>query len=220
MNEERSDRTGFHVWQEKVVETPLGRVRILLQEDGKPLSGDRAAAERSRLAADAANPEAFAKREASQANDEQHAKSMLALLPKAYLFDPPAEEGEYIRIRFRPNPDYQPSSMEERVLHGMTGSVLIDRSMMRLRELDGHMEHDVSLGFGPLAIIKAGSNFATEREHEDGYDWKTETVHTDIAGRALMLKTMARKQEVKRWGYRKVGDSLSVAQAVELVEQP
>ena len=84
---------------------------------------------------------------------------MLALLPKAYLFDSPVEEGDYVRIHFRPNPDYQAHDMEERVLHGMTGSVLIDRQKMRLRELDGRMDNDVSLGFGPLAVIKAGSNF-------------------------------------------------------------
>ncbi len=219
MNEERSDRTGGKLWTEKVVETPVGRVRLLVAEDGQPLNEARTIAERNRLANDVAHPEAFAQKEASQANDEQHAKQMLALLPKAYLFDPPETEGETVRVRYRPNPDYQPEGMEERVMHAMTGSVVIDRQKMRLREVDGHLNGDVSLGFGPFAVIKAGSNFATQREHVDGPDWKTETVHTDIAGRALMLKTLARKQELKRWGYKKVGDALTVAQAVALVEE-
>ena len=35
-----------------------------------------------------------------------------------------------------------------------------------------------------------------------------------------MLKTMARKQDVKRWGYKRVGDALTVAEAVEIVEAP
>ena len=51
-NEERSDRTGGHLWLEKVVETPEGRVRMLLAEDGHPLSPERVGAERGRLAAD------------------------------------------------------------------------------------------------------------------------------------------------------------------------
>jgi hypothetical protein len=219
MNEERSDRTGGHLWLEKVVETVPGRVRMLVAEDGQALSAARVAAEKARLADDAAHPEAFAQREAAKANDEQHAKQMLQLLPKAFLFDPPQQDAEFIHIRFRPNPAYQPTSMEERVLHGMSGSVTIDRSMMRLREVDGRLEADVSLGFGPLAVIKAGSNFATLREHEDGPDWKTETLHTDISGRALMLKTLARKQDVKRWAYKQVSDGLSVAEAVTLVEE-
>ena len=220
MSEERSDRTGGRLWREKVVETPVGRVRFLLAEDGQPIDADRVAAERGRLAQDVAHPDDFATREAAQKNDEQHAKQMLQLLPTAFLFDPPTQEGAFVRIRYRPNPDYQAKSIEERVLHGMTGSVLIDRQAMRLREVDGRLDSDVSLGFGPFAIVKAGSNFATQREHEDGEDWKTETVHTDINGKALMLKTLARKQELKRWGYRKVGDTLSVAQGVALVELP
>jgi hypothetical protein len=34
-----------------------------------------------------------------------------------------------------------------------------------------------------------------------------------------MLKTLARKQDVRRWGYRKVNDGLSVPEAVALVEE-
>jgi hypothetical protein len=220
MSEERSDRTGGRLWTEKVVETTAGRVRLLVSEDGQPLSPQRQTAERNRLAQDAAHPEEFAKKELEHANDEQHARRMLALLPKAFLFEPPSMEGEYLRIKFRPNPDYQPASIEERVLHGMTGSVLIDRSVMRLRELDGRLNNDVSLGFGPFAIVKAGSYFATQRMHEDGQDWKTETMHTDFNGKAMLLKTLARKQEMRRWGYKKVDEGLSVAQAVALLEQP
>ena len=219
MSEERSDRTGGRLWTEKVVETPMGRVRMLVAEDGQPLNQARVEAERHRLANDAAHPEAFAQREAAQANDEQHARQMLALLPKAYLFDAPQVEGEYVRIHYRPNPEYQPKSMEEKVLHGMTGSVVIDRQMMRLREVEGRMDSDVSLGFGPFAVIKAGSYFATQREHVDGPDWKTETVRTEITGRALLLKTLARKQELKRWEYKRVPDALTVAQAVDMVER-
>lgn len=219
MSEERSDRTSGRLWTEKVVETPQGRVRMLLREDGQALGPERVEAEKARLAADARNPDDFARREAAQKNDEEHAKQMLLLLPKAFLFDPPVMEGNSVRINFKPNPDYSPQSMEERVLHGMTGMVRIDKSMVRLRSVEGRLPEDVGLGFGPFATVKAGSNFSTVREHVDGPDWKTETVHTDINGRALFLKTLARKQDLKRWDYRRVGDALTVAQAVELAEK-
>ncbi len=218
MSEERSDRTGQHLWVERVVETQHGRLRMLLEEDGQPISAERASEERSRLDDDAQHPDDFAKREASGANDEAHAKQMLQLLPKAFLFDPPIDEGATIRVHYRPNPDYQPQSMEERVLRGMHGSVVIDRQMMRLREVDGRLDNDVSLGFGPFAIVKAGSNFDTLREHLDGVDWKTEKTHTDIMGRALMLKSLGRKGDLRRWDYKRVGDHLSVAEAVSMLE--
>ena len=59
LSEERSDRTGGHVWTERVVETSFGRVRFLLAVDGKPLSADQEGAERGRLAAIVADPDAF-----------------------------------------------------------------------------------------------------------------------------------------------------------------
>jgi hypothetical protein len=36
---EWSDRTAGHLWTEKVVETTAGKVRMLVAEDGQPLSG-------------------------------------------------------------------------------------------------------------------------------------------------------------------------------------
>src|ERR1700716_1732209 len=41
LSEERSERTGGHLWTERVVETAMGKVRLLLAEDGKPLSAER-----------------------------------------------------------------------------------------------------------------------------------------------------------------------------------
>ena len=218
VSEERSDRTDGHLWKEHVAETNWGKIRYLVAEDGQPLSGERLANERARVAAAAADPEAFRKKEEARLDDEQHAKQMLTLLPKAFLFDGPTVDGETLRVAFRPNPDYVPQSMEERVLHGMSGTVLIDRKVLRLRGLEGRIPEDVSIGFGLLATIRAGSNFSTMREHVDGIDWKTETLHTDINGRALFLKTIARKQESKHGSFKRIPNEMSLADAVKLVE--
>ncbi len=218
-SEERSERTGGHLWTERVAETAWGKVRYLVKEDGTPLPAAREAAERTRLAVDAADPEEFKKREAARGEDEQHARAMLQLLPRAFLFDPPKTEGDGIRIFYHPNPKFVPGSLEERVLHGMDGSVLIDAKADRTREIDGRLPQDISIGFGFLATIKAGSNFNTTREHADGEDWKTETVHTDFLGKALFLKSVVRKQDAKRWDYRRIPNGTTVAEAVKLVEE-
>jgi len=215
---ERSDRTGGHEWTERVAETAWGKVRYLIGEDGKPLSPERQAAERARLDDDAAHPDAFKAREAAKGEDEQHMRQMLVLLPKAFLFDSPQPEGDCVRVHFRPNPAYQPASLEERVLHSMSGSVLVDSKLFRTREIDGRMPQDVNIGFGFLATIRAGSNFSTTREHVSGSDWKTETVHTDINGKALFLKTIARQQEVRHANYKQIPANITVADAVKLLE--
>ena len=218
-SEERSDRTGGHLWRERIAETSWGKVRYLVAEDGKPLTGDRLSAERARIAGEAADPEGFKRSEEARVDDEQHAKQMLSLLPKAFLFDSPVVQGEFLRIGFRPNPSYSPQSLEERVLHGMSGAVIVDAKTIRLRGIEGRMAQDVSIGFGLLATIHAGSNFSTQREHVGGIDWKTQTLHTDIDGKALFLKTIARRQDAMHSDFRKIPDGMTVAEAVALVEK-
>ena len=218
-SEEQSERTGGHLWQERVAETNWGKVRYLVAVDGQPLSGEKLQAEKARVGGEANDPEGFKRAEAARVDDEQHAKQMLEILPKAFLFSPPVNEGEYLRIAFTPNPGYSPQSLEERVLYGMSGSVLVDAQTVRLREIDGKMGQDVSIGFGLLATIHAGSNFSTTREHVSGDDWKTQQVHTDINGKALFLKTIARQQDAKHWGFQKIPLAMTVADAVTLLEQ-
>ncbi len=157
LSEERSDRTGGHLWTERVVETALGKVRLLLAEDGKPLSKERQDLEKLKLEEIAAHPDLFQRREQATKNDEQHAEQMLALLHKAFLFDEPRAEGGDLRIGYRPDPAYQPKTMEEKVLHAMSGAVLVDERTLQLHKMDGKIPADVSLGYGILGTVHAGA---------------------------------------------------------------
>jgi hypothetical protein len=217
---ERSDRTSGHLWTERVCETPLGKLRFLIAEDGTPLSPERVAAERGRMAQILADPAAFQKKEQAQKGDESHARQMLALLPKAFVFDAPTHEGPYLRFVFHPNPAYSPQSMEERVLVAMTGSILVEQATTRLHGIEGRLPQDVSIGFGLLATIKAGSNFSTTRDRVDGDDWKTAKLDTDINGRAIFFKTIARKQHAEHSAFRHLPDDLPFDKAIALIEAP
>ena len=158
LSEERSDRTGGHLWTEKVVETNLGNVTMRLAEDGKPLSAERVAQERGRLAGIVADPAGFARRSQSQKDDEVHARQMLLLVQRAFLFSEVREEPGYLRIDFRPNPAYSTQSLEERVLHGMSGTMLIDPQRLRLHSIEARLPQDVNIGYGLLATVHTGSS--------------------------------------------------------------
>ena len=220
ISHERSDRTGEHLWTEKVVETPAGKVRFLLEEDGQPLPPDRVAQERGRLARYVADPAAFAKASQSVKDDEAHALQLLALLPKAFVLTNVRQEGSDLRMDFAPDPSYQPQSMEERVMHAMTGTLEIDQRAMRLHHIEGRLPQDVSIGFGILATIRAGSTFATTRDPLDAPDWKTAILNTDVNGHALFFKTISRKEHAEHASFARVANDISVAQAVAVAEQP
>jgi hypothetical protein len=219
LSKEKSDRTNRHLWTEKVVETTVGKLRMLIAEDGKPLTEDRVAAEKARLGEIAAHPDKFQRQELGRKSDEDHAKEMLNLLPKAFLFGNERPDGGFVRIDFKPNPSFQPQSMEEKILHEVVGSMLVDRKDARLHLLEGHLPQDVNIGFGLLATIHAGSNFSTTRSLVPGKEWKTATINTDINGRALFFKSISQNEHAEHSDFEQVPMDLTLAHALELLEK-
>jgi hypothetical protein len=217
LSSERSDRTGGHLWTERVVETSFGRVRFLLNVDGKPLSADQEAVERGRLAAIVADPDAFMARERAQKDDEAQARKMLDLLPRAFVFDNVRLADGVWRMGFHPDPTYSPHGIEERVLCGMSGTIVIDAEKERMMKIDGRLPKDVSIGFGLLATVKAGSHFSSARADEGGH-WRTVHVLTDIQGKAVLFKSVSRSADITRSEFHYLRPGITIAQAVALVE--
>jgi hypothetical protein len=218
LSQEKSDRTGGHLWTERVVETRQGRVRLLLAVDGAPLPAERAQQERAKLDAIVADPEAFLRQEKTQQGDEAHARQMLDMLPKAFLFENVRLADGVWKMDFHPNPDYSPSGLQERVLYGMSGWVAMDAKALRLIHIEAQLPKDVSIGFGLLATIRAGSRFASDRRDVDGH-WRTVHVLTDIRGKAALFKTVARNSEVSRSEFVYLDPGITVPQAVALLEK-
>jgi hypothetical protein len=218
-SKERSERTGGRLWTERVAETSAGKLRRLIAEDGQPLSPDRASTESARLAGIAADPEGFRRKSEALKNDEQHAKEMLSLLSKAFLFDGMQQDGEFVRIQFKPDPAYAPQSMEERVLHAMEGSLLVDRKTSRLHQLQGRLPLDVTIGYGLLATIRAGSNFSTTREPVPGDEWKTSMLDTDINGRAIFFKAIGKKEHAEHTEFTAIPRNTTVPDAVAMLQR-
>jgi hypothetical protein len=109
--------------------------------------------------------------------------------------------------------------MEEKILHEVVGSMLLDRKDARLHLLEGHLPQDVNIGFGLLATIHAGSNFSTTRSIVPGNEWKTATIDTDINGRALFFKSISRNEHAEHSGFAQVPMDVTLAHALELLEK-
>ena len=218
LSKERSARTGGQVWTERVVETAFGRVRYLLAVDGQPLNAEQEGAERGRLAAIVADPEAFLAKERAQKDDEASARKMLDLLPKAFVFDNVRLKDGVWTMDIHPNPDYSPHGMEERVMAAMSGTVVIDAAQERLMHVEGRLPQDVSIGFG-LVTVQAGSHFSSDRADEDGH-WRTLHVLTAINGKAVLFKSVGKDTEVTRSEFHYLQPGMTVAQAVALAECP
>ena len=216
---ERSERTDGQLWTELVVQTTEGRVRRLLAMDGRPLDAAAQDKERERLDALVADPAAFAAHAESEMSDEANARAMLDMLPRAFLFDHVRLENGVWRMNFQPDPGYSPHGIQERVLYGMSGTVEIDAAQERLMDIQGALQEDVSIGFGILATVHAGSHFSSERRQVNGH-WRTVHVVSDIQGKAALFKALSRNTDVTRSEFRYISPSTTVAQAVALLECP
>ena len=143
---------------------------------------------------------------------------MLDLLPKAFLVDNLRHQGDLLLLDFHPDPAYRSQSMEEKVLHGMSGTITIDAQAMRLHQIQARLPQDVSVGFG-LATIHAGSSFETVRDLVAPGQWKTAMVDTAIDGKAILFKSLGKNEHVVRTDFKQLPYDITVAQAVALVEQ-
>lgn len=214
---ERSGRTGGHLWTELVVETAPGRVRRLLAVDGRPLTQQQADAERSRLAAIAADPQPFIHHEQTARAEEKRARELLDVLAKDFIFSNVVLSDGRWSLDFAPDPACQPSGIEERILHNMTGHLVIDAQALRLIHMDFHLLRDVGIGFGLLADVHTGTTFISDRSVIDGR-WHTTRVTTQVHAKAVLIKNINLTVDLARWDFKPVPSDMTVPQAVTLLE--
>jgi hypothetical protein len=204
------------VWLERVVETAPGRVRLLVAEDGKPLTGDRLAAERARVQRIEDHPVEFVRHEQGTRMEEKRARDLMEVLPKDYVFEDVRLEDGVWKMNFHPNPDYKPDGIEERVLHNMAGRLEIDAKQLRLIHMDFHIVQDVAIGFGLLADVRTGTTFVSDRQVIEGR-WHTTHVATQVRAKAILFKTVDLNLELQRTDFKPVEHDLSVPAAAAML---
>jgi hypothetical protein len=217
---ERSSRTDGHLWLENVVETPDGLLRRLIAEDGKPLSADRVAAEDRRIAALAADPSVLRAADADRRVDEARLVKLLGILPQAFLFTANGMRDDCVRIDFRPNPTFEPSSYDERVVHGMAGAIFIRMPAERLCAIEGHLTDRVTFGFGLLGHIDQGSHFSVIRVPVTPTDWKSSHIDVHVDGKVLLFKSISRDEDATHTGAEPLPPHLSLTEAAALTRPP
>jgi hypothetical protein len=217
--EERSIRTGGHLWKEKVVETTDGPLRRLIAIDNQPLSPEQAQAEQQRIDSLVKDPNAFRRMNSAHKDDELRATQLLQLLPTAFLMTPAGEANGCVRFTFQPNPSFQPSSYLERASREMSGTVSLKQPENRLCSLDARAFSPIEFGFGMLGHIDQGSHFTLERKRIDETNWKSDRISVHITGKILLFKSLTQDQEATRTEIRVVPQNLSLQQAAQMTSQ-
>ena len=204
---------------EEQVETQYGPVYRVIAKNGVPLDQAQQQQDDSRLDALLHDPGEQEKLKNNYEKDEQRLERLMALLPDAFVCEYDVQDGSNIRLKFRPNPSFNPPTYEARIFHGLGGQMLIDPQYKRLVALNGQMIERVEFGYGLLGYINKGGVFAIHRQRVNPTHWKTDLIDIHVAGRVLLFKTVNKEQHEVRSGFRAVPESTTLEQAQALLNK-
>ena len=239
-NENQSNRAGirsmFRDYQETpsgsrtklVVETREGTAGMLIAVNGKPLDAQQRQAELERLDGLVNDPQELKKKQRAEHDDAERTTRIVKALPEAFLFEfdgmEPGKAGmgkagsELVRLKFRPNPEYDPPTHTEQVLTGMQGYVLIDAKEHRIAEIDGTLFRDVGFGWGILGHLDKGGHFLVVQGDVADDDWEVTRMKLNFTGRVLWFKKISINSTEILSDFR-VAPDLSFAQGVDLLKK-
>ena len=225
-----SVKTGLHGSQTKLYcETKDAMAGLLLANDGKPLTAAERLQEEMRLEELSKDPDSLRKKRQREQEDEERIGRIVRAMPDAFLFEyagtEPSTAGvgragdELVRLRFRPNPKYDPPTRTEQVLQGMNGSLLIDASNYRIARIDGTLYREVGFGWGILGHLDRGGHFLVEQGDVGDGAWDIQKMSLEFTGRILFFKRLEFKSTEVFSDFRTVPNGLSFAQGVELLKK-
>jgi len=212
-------RSNNHVFREQVIETVDAPVRHLLAVDGQPPTSGQIKEENDRhqrLLNDASRRQAIRKQ---QDDEDKKMEELFRVIPGAFVFEDQGKEGQSERIAFHPNPGFKPKTYEQRILHTLDGTVLIDLQDKRIARVSGSLGTRVEFGYGLIGHVKQGGSMEIARVHLSPGVWKTSAEKIDIDGRFVMLKAINKHQEESRTGFEPVAPGTTFAQALNVVEK-
>lgn len=199
------------------VETPNGPLYRVLTMDGIPLTPGQRHQDDARIDRLLHDTGQQAKLKQQYDEDEQKLENLMRVMPGAFLYDYDGVDGNLVRLKFRPNPDYEPPTYEVRVVHSLAGVVLIDPRQMRLAKLSGQLVDRVEFGYGLLGHVDSGGTMEIGRSQVGPSQWKTSLFNIQLSGRMVFFKTIGKQQYEVRSQFREVPGDLSLSQANKLL---
>ena len=210
-------REGTQTLTEEQVETKDGPLYRVLAIDGTPLDPDQRQQDNARMDRLLHDPSQQLKSKRGHAEDEQKLETLMRLMPEAFLYDYDGVEGNLVRLKFRPNSNYNPPTYEARLAHSLAGTILIDSQQKRLAKLSGQLINRVEFGYGLLGHIDNGGTIEIGRIQVAPSQWKTALINIQLSGRLVFFKTIDKQEYETRSDFRAVSGDLSLLEASQLL---
>jgi hypothetical protein len=213
------------------VQTKDATAGLTIAYNGKPLTPEQRRAEESRAGRFVNNREELRKKHDQERQDAARMLRILRALPDAFLYEyagqEPGSEGvgrtgaALVKLKFRPNPHYEPPTRIENVLTGMEGYVLVDTVHQRLASIEGTLFKTVSFGWGVLGHLDRGGRFIVHQQQVQVDDnvWAISSMTLKLTGKMLLVKSFSVNSTEVFSGFKRVPADLTFSQALELLKK-
>lgn len=220
----RTETPKAGVITKELVETNDGVVARLIAVNDKPPTAEERQKDDERLQKLASDPQARDAKRKQQKEDEERTTRMVRALPDAFLyeydgFDPGKNGEQFIRLKFKPNPNYDPPNRELQVYQGMEGVMLIDPGDERLVKIEAHLFKGVNFGWGILGHLDPGGQFEVAQSRVGGDRWEVTDMRLRFTGRILFFKSLNINEHETAFDYRSAPDNLSFVQGIEFLKK-
>jgi hypothetical protein len=196
-------------------QTEHGTIHRLLAVDGQPLSVKQRQAEDQRIQKLIHSPDALRASQNKENSDAREERKFLRLFPDAFLYQQQGQQGELMTLRFTPNPRFHPSGNEQRVLHGLTGTLVVDVKQKRLVSIDGQLMTEAGFLGGFLGHLDRRGTFSVVSENVSPGDWELKALKVEMDGKALFFKTIAVRQQETCSDYMPVAPGTTLEKAAD-----
>jgi len=203
----------------EIIETNNGSLSRLLSINCRPLDPKQQQKENQRMQRLVNHPDEQRKsQQASNKKAEQGAR-LFRILPDVFLFSYVGRQGDLVTLVFRPNPNFQPPSLEARVFHSMEGKMTVNTKQQRLAALNGRLMEDVKFGGGLLGHLDEGGRFEVRQTEVAPGHWEMTALNVDMKGKALLFKTISEQETENHSDFHRVPDDVTLAEATGILNQ-
>jgi hypothetical protein len=212
-----------------MVQTRDVMVGMVVAYNDRPLNPDERQGEYARIQRLIDNPAELDRKRRKENEDSERVRSILKALPDAFLYEYDGTDtgkpgmgkagDPLVRLKFRPNPNYEPPTRVEQVLTGMQGIVLIDPRKQHIARIDGTLFQDVSFGWGILGHLDRGGHFSVDQTEVGGDDWSISRMDLAFTGKVLLFKSLNIKSTEIYSDFHPVPADLTFAQGVQLLRK-
>jgi hypothetical protein len=212
-----------------MVETRDAMVGMVVANNDQPLNQQQRRDEYGRIERFVNQPAELERKRKQEKEGAERINLILKALPDAFLYEYDGTEtgrpgvgksGEQLlRLKFRPNPRYDPPSHVEQVLTGMQGVVLLDPQKQRIARIDGTLFKEVGFGWGILGHLDRGGHFQVDQADVNGGNWTIARMSLAFTGKVLLFKSIDIKSTEIFDDFHPVPADLTFAQGIELLKQ-